>query len=898
MQHEIILLLSSHPSPLSAAAGVGPSSLSSSSTASTLLHPGERASIQRLTELAQLHSKVSFFCTPRLNEYQAGLPSDTHLSAEATIERLLPTTALAALRSLISTRILRAYSTTLLALEQQILQAQLGTAHVPLSHVLGEMTAWESLLLGIVRLIDSLLLGPEAFGTDRSGTRPQGRDMGKAKVAFQTPTAASFSASTEKPPQRWTCAPLLSLLDQHVATGDEKLRQLWSDAIKTIEKIWLSSFCAYLLWGQIDGVESLVVRPSPSRGSKENSPHAQRRSTTTQHHYHIPEFSIPYLGPLVNPPIRATILKSLSTISLALAVLHSISTADSAELSQILSSSSSLSNIFTVNSKLKAQLEEELRGCTGPGDDTFGRRLDSVAIILSTHLLTLNLPPQVLHSQLDLLSSTYLLRCGSFASNLLHELSILRARLMRTAGTIASARLNDTSLASAMSRASIGTILDPDLDPFTSEDALNRSPFPETSIKAFKLTLLQQAQEEDALMESEPFTSRLLGPPLALDYQPSPALALLIDEDCLSVYKRCWALLIAVKGCHARLLATRVLSSKLWSSLAHSQRSSLKRQPPRPFQRKGIKKTEHQLDHLRASRGIWNLVRSMLWTLEAVSAHFQTDVIEQAFGTLMESLKNAEAANAQPSDEPSEAMDDSSDNFAPSHSRCSSTSKPPPPPTGAPPRALDFADLATLHALYLSVISTGLFLNNDQLTAQILAILEACDVVCSTIDRWGGEVRPGLLGGPMSEEDVVRIEEERNDVIQEWSQEFDDILDEFFELLSTVSTNPSKPDLTSTSFGPSSASMFQRSALPLLPGAKTSSSTSATSARGPIHPLVAQARSDAEQQAREGMSKLLLRLDFGHWFSSKSELKREGRRDGEDDRLSDGKERLLSGLKI
>ncbi|KDE04761.1 hypothetical protein MVLG_04817 [Microbotryum lychnidis-dioicae p1A1 Lamole] len=883
MQHEILLLLSSHPSPLSAASGVGSSSLSSSSTASTLLHPGERASIQRLTELAQLHSKVSVFCSPTLSAHRSDQPAETRSSA--TIEGLLPTTALAALRSLMSTRILGAYSTTLLALEQQILQGQLGTAHVPLSHVLGEMTAWEPILLGVARLIDSLLLGPEAFDPEQSGTPPQGRNTGKSKVGFRMPTEATTSGPAEKVPQQWTCAPLLSLLDQQLATGNEMLRRLWSDAIKTIERIWLSSFCAYLLYGQVDGVESLLVRPSAGRGSKKISSQPHRVTTTAQHHYHIPDSSIPYLGPLVNPSIRATILKSLSTISLALAVLHSISTSDTAELSRLRSSTPSSSNMVTLGSKLKAQIEAELRGCTGPGDDSFGRRLDSIAIILSTHLLTLHLPHQALNSQLDLLSSTYLLRCGSFAWNLLHELSTLRARLMRTAGTIANARLNDSYLASAMSRASSGTILDPDLDPFAPDEAFGRSQLPETSIKVFKLTLVPQAPEEDAL-QADPFTSRLLGPPLSLDYQPSPALALLIDEDCLSVYKRCWGLLIAVKGCHARLLTT-------WSSLAHSQRSSLRRQPPKPIRLKGAKRTEQQLDDLRASRGIWNLVRSMLWTLEAVSAHFQTDVIEQAFGTLMGSLKNADNANAQSSDEPSDDLGENVDEGGQAHS----TSKPPLPSSGAsPPRALNFADLAVLHALYLSAISTGLLLNSDQLTAQILAILEACDVVCSTIDRWGGEIRPGRLVGTMSDEDAARVEGERNDVIQRWSQEFDDVLDEFFELLSTVSTKPSKPDLTSTSFAPSSTSLFHRSALSLLPGAKTSSSFTSASTRGPIHPIVAQARSEAEQQAREGISKLLLRLDFAHWFGSKVEDRE--RRGGGEDGGGEGKEKLLSGLKI
>lgn len=80
----------------------------------------------------------------------------------------------------------------------------------------------------------------------------------------------------------------------------------------------------------------------------------------------------------------------------------------------------------------------------------------------------------------------------------------------------------------------------------------------------------------------------------------------------------------------------------------------------------------------------------------------------------------------------------------------------PAPPAGGKEdvrRPLDFTALTTLHALYLSVLLSGLLLNSDALTEAVRALMETCERFCGKVERWGGDILPGLLDGGLDEEE-------------------------------------------------------------------------------------------------------------------------------------------------
>jgi hypothetical protein len=93
-----------------------------------------------------------------------------------------------------------------------------------------------------------------------------------------------------------------------------------------------------------------------------------------------------------------------------------------------------------------------------------------------------------------------------------------------------------------MVRASVGTPLDVESATANASDA---------SLEAFRLVLSSTER-----LPQDPFSATLLGPSLSLVYTPSPALALLVSDESLRVYGRCWGYLMSVKGCHSRVLGT------------------------------------------------------------------------------------------------------------------------------------------------------------------------------------------------------------------------------------------------------------------------------------------------------------------------------------------------------
>lgn len=144
----------------------------------------------------------------------------------------------------------------------------------------------------------------------------------------------------------------------------------------------------------------------------------------------------------------------------------------------------------------------------------------------------------------------------------------------------------------------------------------------------------------------------------------------------------------------------------------------------------------------------------MLWFLEGVQAHFMTDVIDPAMRAVLARVAGHEAASL--------------------HARQRSMGSVPPTPVpdlgggtsfagteregprGEGRDRLDFAALTAVHSLYLAVLSAGLLLSSEELSAKMMELLATCEAFAGRVDRWGGDVLPGLLEGGMADEESVR----------------------------------------------------------------------------------------------------------------------------------------------
>lgn len=138
-----------------------------------------------------------------------------------------------------------------------------------------------------------------------------------------------------------------------------------------------------------------------------------------------------------------------------------------------------------------------------------------------------------------------------------------------------------------------------------------------------------------------------------------------------------------------------------------------------------------------AVRGVWGLVRAMVWWVEGVEAHFQMDVIDPALRELLERIGGEGGRDEK------------------GHMRGRSFSTKAGSEGGEGER-LDFTSLATLHALYLSLLLSGLLLNSEVLSGMVMEMMEICEGFCARVDRWGGDVLPGLLSGTMGDEESAQ----------------------------------------------------------------------------------------------------------------------------------------------
>lgn len=212
--------------------------------------------------------------------------------------------------------------------------------------------------------------------------------------------------------------------------------------------------------------------------------------------------------------------------------------------------------------------------------------------------------------------------------------------------------------------------------------------------------------------------------------------------------------------------------------------------------------------------------------------------------------------------------------------------------------ALDFITLRAAHGTYLDLLADGLLLSapDREAASTLRDILGVCEQFVAYVERWGGDVLPGLLAEGYDDEagsNVGALVAERSRTVQELREDLNGHLETFFDLLTpSSSSSASAANATinqtfSAAGGAGDASFAPPNAIQSLgPGAFARSTSSKAAAaqgagkkkRGGGQAAAAAARADerqleAEVSARRHREQLALRLDFGGWF---------GRREAED----------------
>lgn len=65
-----------------------------------------------------------------------------------------------------------------------------------------------------------------------------------------------------------------------------------------------------------------------------------------------------------------------------------------------------------------------------------------------------------------------------------------------------------------------------------------------------------------------------------------------------------------------------------------------------------------------------------------------------------------------------------------------------------------------LHCDYLSVLQDGLLLSHPEIARTIKDVLDVCERLVGIVERWGGDVLPGLLEVEIEEEGAARVGQE------------------------------------------------------------------------------------------------------------------------------------------
>jgi gamma-tubulin complex component 4 len=226
------------------------------------------------------------------------------------------------------------------------------------------------------------------------------------------------------------------------------------------------------------------------------------------------------------------------------------------------------------------------------------------------------------------------------------------------------------------------------------------------------------------------FNDIVLGTAMNMLYNVEWPLDMFLQPTDLQIYGTLFAFLSSLRKTHTRMHIC-------WATLSNAQRA---RRRWTGLGEGGT--TEDLAARQELLRCGWGLVREMNWFLDNLLSYVMTDVIDSEFRRLKKQLSPGGESKVHESTS-GHSADPSSPKSLASAEHAETTM--------APGTSLDFTTLQNIHSTYLERLLTGCLLTNPVLTATLRPIFELCEQLVAQVERWGGDVLPGLLSeGSMS----------------------------------------------------------------------------------------------------------------------------------------------------
>ncbi|KAJ1302591.1 hypothetical protein OPQ81_002908 [Rhizoctonia solani] len=545
---------------------------------------------------------------------------------------------------------------------------------------------------------------------------------------------------------RWPPGPLIDLLLQRTRTGVQRVAHVINRLALAVQRVWRSHLLAFLVHGILDAADPLARAADGYKLNPECIPMCVTPQTRE---------AIAYVG-------RAVAVVGVG-VPRQLAIVHA-----------------------------------RLVGRVLPQDRyAFDAAVERIKGNISEWLWSRVLTRADVIGAVECFANYFLLRNGEFALALLREIERLKASRLsakptsRTSGGL----IRDTDLSLAILRASLGTSAqnDPSLDSlrFTLVDGPLRPllPPPSTSLAPNKST---------AFNSLVLFDDMLLGARATLSHTLAWPLDLVLGQAELQAYGAVFAYLSALRRCHVMVL-------DCWGNLSGSWKARKKWEGTYARTKaKGKGKaeyldevgTEDEVKRSKLVKCAWGVVREMVWFLDTLWGYIMTDVVEVQYRKLHAQLRpqrtrsNSNRRSSTTTRATTRAGSPTSTHFGPSPStqfgpsaasnhglnfRGSSSA--------AQPETLDFSTLRTLHATYIGNIISGSLLGHSGCATLVRTALETCERFVGMIERWGGDVLPGMLEEGSAGVGGTLLDE-RLKTIKEIDETFHSHLEAFYEQLS------------------------------------------------------------------------------------------------------------------
>ncbi|QRV80447.1 gamma-tubulin complex component 5 [Ceratobasidium sp. AG-Ba] len=542
---------------------------------------------------------------------------------------------------------------------------------------------------------------------------------------------------------RWPPGPLIDVLLQRARTGVERVAAITNRLALGVQHVWRSHLLAYLVHGVLDPADPLASVEDGYRLNAECVPSCVSAQTRE---------SIAYVG-------RAVAVVGVG-VPRRLAVVHA-----------------------------------RLLGRVLPQDRyAFDEAIERIKTNISEWLWSNVLTRQDVAVAVECFANYFLLRNGEFALALLREIERLKASRLsarpttRTSGGL----IRDTDLSLAILRASLGTTAqnDPSLDSlrFTLVDGPLRPLLPSLQLQAPKPVVTGPVNFDDLLLGARANLSHTLAWPLDL----------VLGQAELQTYSAIFAYLSALRRGHVKVL-------ECWGMLSSSQRAR-RRWTGIGEGGAGRKRREEEVEEVEARKRLlrcgWGVVREMVWFFDTLWGYIMTDVIDVQYRKLQTQLRprrnrrnssNTRAATTRATSPTSTHFGPTSTNpnlYASTRPSLYTSTRTNVHERDNPnaPDFLDFTTLRTLHATYLGNIVSGSLLGHPGCAVLVRAALETCERFVGIVERWGGDILPGMLEEGSAGSGAGKLVEERFKVVREIDEQFHSHLEAFYEQLSQSST--------------------------------------------------------------------------------------------------------------